>query len=98
MKGANKHAITFMDEDAGRVHHPHDDAIIITLLIASYTTRKVLVDSRYLILSRLLADEAWTRSISSSKCAFSGIWRNEGTTSRHYYSTCRGKSVSILDS
>ena len=45
MKGANKHAITFMDEDAGRVHHPHDDAIIITLLIASYTTRKVLVDN-----------------------------------------------------
>ena len=45
MKGANKHAITFMDEDAGRVHHPHDDAIIITLLIAGYTTRKVLVDN-----------------------------------------------------
>ena len=34
-----------MDEDAERVHHPHDDVIIITLLIVDYTTRKVLVDN-----------------------------------------------------
>ena len=33
-----------MDEDAERVHHPHDDAIVITLLIANYTTKRVLVD------------------------------------------------------
>ena len=38
-------AITFMDADVERVHHPHDDAIVITLLIADYTTRKVLVDN-----------------------------------------------------
>ena len=38
-------AITFTDEDASRVHHPHDDAIIITLLIANYSTRRVLVDN-----------------------------------------------------
>ena len=37
--------ITFTDEDAERIHHPHDDAIVITLLIADYTTRKVLVDN-----------------------------------------------------
>ena len=34
-----------MDEDAERVHHPYDDAIVITLLIADYTTRRVLVDN-----------------------------------------------------
>ena len=34
-----------MDEDAARKHHPHDDAIIITLLIADYTARRVLVDN-----------------------------------------------------
>ena len=34
-----------MDEDAERVHHPLDDAIVITLLIADYTTRRVLVDN-----------------------------------------------------
>ena len=34
-----------MDEDVARIHHPHDDAIIITLLIADYTARRVLVDN-----------------------------------------------------
>ena len=34
-----------MDEDAGRVHHPHNDAIVITLPIADYTTRRVLIDN-----------------------------------------------------
>ena len=38
-------AITFTDEDAERVHHPHDDAIVITLLFVDYTTRRVLVDN-----------------------------------------------------
>ena len=30
--------ITFIDEDAKRLHHPYDNAIIITLMIANYTT------------------------------------------------------------
>lgn len=34
-----------MDEDAERVHHPHDDAIVITLFIVNYMTRRVLVDN-----------------------------------------------------
>ena len=38
-------AISFTDEEAKRIHHPHDDAIVITLLIADYTTRRVLVDN-----------------------------------------------------
>ena len=41
----DEQAITFMDEDAERVHYPHADAIVITLLIADYTTRRVLVDN-----------------------------------------------------
>ena len=45
MSGADKLAITFTDEDAGKIHHPYDDAIVITLLIADYTTRRVLVDN-----------------------------------------------------
>ena len=36
MRTTDEEAITFMDEDAERVHHPHDDAIVITLLIANY--------------------------------------------------------------
>ena len=41
----NEQAITFTDMDVERVHHPHDDAIVITLLIADFTTRRVLVDN-----------------------------------------------------
>ena len=38
-------AIIFTNEDARRLHHPHDDAIIITLVIGNYTTRRVLIDN-----------------------------------------------------
>ena len=41
----DEQAITFTDEDAERIHQPHDDAIVITLLIADYTTKRVLVDN-----------------------------------------------------
>ena len=34
-----------MDEDAARIHHLYDDAIVIILLILDYTTRRVLVDN-----------------------------------------------------
>ena len=44
-EGNGEQAITFTDKDAKRVHHSHDDAIVITLLIADYTTRRVLVDN-----------------------------------------------------
>ena len=45
MSRVNEPAITFIDEDARRLHHPHEDAIVITLTIANYTTRRVLVDN-----------------------------------------------------
>ena len=45
MRTTDEQAITFTNEDAERVHHPFDDVIVITLLIADYTTRRVLVDN-----------------------------------------------------
>ena len=41
----DEQATTFTNEDASRIHHPHDDAIVITLLITDYSTRRVLVDN-----------------------------------------------------
>ncbi|XP_023893515.1 uncharacterized protein LOC112005492 [Quercus suber] len=41
----DEQAITFTDEDAKGIHHPHDNAIVITLVIADYTTRRVLIDN-----------------------------------------------------
>ena len=44
-RGIDEPAIMFTDEDAEKIHHPHNDAIVITLLIEDYTTRRVLVDN-----------------------------------------------------
>ena len=45
MRITDEQAITFTNKDAERIHHPHDDVIVITFLIANYTTRRVLVDN-----------------------------------------------------
>ena len=37
--------ITFTDEDAKGIRHPHNDAIVIPLHTANYTIRRVLVDN-----------------------------------------------------
>ena len=44
-RGIDEPTISFTDEEAERIHHSHDDAIVITLLIVDYTTRRVLVDN-----------------------------------------------------
>ena len=44
-RSMDEQSITFTDKDAERIHHPHDDAIVITLLIVDYTTKRVLVDN-----------------------------------------------------
>ena len=38
-------AISFIEEDARRLHHPYDDALVISLSIADFNTRRVLVDN-----------------------------------------------------
>jgi hypothetical protein len=37
--------ITFTEEDARKIFHPHDDALVVTLEIAGYSTRRVLIDN-----------------------------------------------------
>uniref|UniRef100_A0A2N9EWZ5 Integrase catalytic domain-containing protein n=1 Tax=Fagus sylvatica TaxID=28930 RepID=A0A2N9EWZ5_FAGSY len=37
--------ITFIEEDARKVFHSHDDALVVTLEIAGYSTRRVLIDN-----------------------------------------------------
>ncbi len=38
--------ITFAEEDARQVFHPHDDALVVSLEIAGYSTRRVLIDNK----------------------------------------------------
>ena len=44
----DKPAIIFTNKDARQLPHPYDNAIVITLAIANYTTRKVLIDDESL--------------------------------------------------
>lgn len=36
--------VSFDDVDYERVVYPHDDALVVTILVANYTTRMILVD------------------------------------------------------
>ena len=37
--------IGFSEEDARRLHHPHDNALVITLRVEDYNMYRVLVDN-----------------------------------------------------
>ena len=37
--------ISFTEKDAQRVHHPHNDALVINLINANFNTRRVLMDN-----------------------------------------------------
>lgn len=38
-------AITFTDEDAYGIQQPHDDALVVTMVVANYVTYGILIDS-----------------------------------------------------
>ena len=35
--------IGFMDEDVWHLHHPHDDALVVSIRVRDYNTHRVLV-------------------------------------------------------
>ena len=37
--------IGFSEEDARRLHHPHDDALVVSIHVRDYNTNRVLVDN-----------------------------------------------------
>ena len=45
MTRLNNPTIGFSEEDARRLHHSHDDALVISLSIADFNTQSVLVDN-----------------------------------------------------
>ena len=38
--------IRFTEEDVRRLHHPHDDALVISIRVRDYSTHRVLVNNR----------------------------------------------------
>ena len=37
--------IEFLEEDARRLHHPHDDALVVSIRVGDYNMHRVLVDN-----------------------------------------------------
>ena len=37
--------IRFSEEDARRLHHPHDDALVVSIRVGDYNMHRVLVDN-----------------------------------------------------
>ena len=37
--------VRFSEEDAQRLHHPHDDALVVSIQVGDYNTHRVLVDN-----------------------------------------------------
>ena len=37
--------IGFSEEDARRLHHPHDDALVVSMRVGDYNMHRVLVDN-----------------------------------------------------
>ena len=37
--------VGFSEEDARRLHHPHDDALVVSIRIEDYNMHKVLIDN-----------------------------------------------------
>ena len=37
--------IRFSEEDARRLHHPHDDALVISIRVGDYNMHRVMVDN-----------------------------------------------------
>ena len=45
--------IGFSEDDAWRLHHPHDDALVVSLQIGDYNMHRVLVNRRTSTLDHL---------------------------------------------
>ncbi|XP_065617151.1 uncharacterized protein LOC136062241 [Quercus suber] len=76
----DEQAITFTDEDAEKIHHLYDDVIVITLLIADYKTRRVLIDNGssadilyYLAFQQMRLGRDRLRPVSSPLVGFGGM-------------------------
>ena len=45
MAWTNNPVIGFTEEDAKCLYHPHDDVLVVSILVGNYNTHRVLVDN-----------------------------------------------------
>ena len=58
--------IGFIEEDAQRLHHPHDDILVVSIRVRDYNTHRVLVDNEsffnilyYIAFQQMRIDREW---------------------------------------
>ena len=49
MAWVDKPIIGFSEEDARRLHHPHDNTLIVSIRVGDYNTHWVVVDNRSIV-------------------------------------------------
>ena len=49
MVWVNKTIVGFSEEDVQRLHHPHDDALTVSIRVGDYNTYQVLVNNGSLV-------------------------------------------------
>ena len=71
--------IEFSEEDARRLHHPHDDAIVVSIPMRGYNTHRVLIDNGsstnilyYPTFQQMRIDKEWLVPTNTSLVRFKG--------------------------
>ena len=71
--------IEFSEEDARRLHHPHDDAIVVSIRVGDYNIHRVLIDNGssanilyYPAFQQMRIDKEWLVSTNTPLVRFKG--------------------------
>ncbi|GFY80993.1 hypothetical protein Acr_01g0008020 [Actinidia rufa] len=76
--------ITFGSDDLRGLHLPHDDALVISTVIANFNVQRILIDSGssadILFISAFRKDENWAGQIASFPYPPDRIWRKYNAT------------------
>ena len=71
--------IGFIEEDAQRLHHPHDDMLVVSIRVRDYNTHRVLVDNEsfinilyYLAFQQMRIDREWLVPTNAPLFGFRG--------------------------
>ena len=80
MAQVNNPIIGFSEEDAQRFHHPHDDALVVSIWVGDYSIHRVLVDNGsstnilyYLTFQQMRIEREWHVPTNASLTGFGGM-------------------------
>ena len=84
--------IEFSKDNARRLHHSHDDALVVSLQIGDYNMHQVLVDNGSSIdILYYLAFQQMRIDREPDKCPPRGLWGDRGVPLGSDYISCDGR-------